>query len=267
MVDFDQSAVLGACRAMLRPIASFLMKCGMTWREFADVSKSVFVQVAGDEYGIKGRPTNTSRISILTGIDRKEVRRQRHLLAAATPLPLSKTTDTTRVLSGWHQDSDFLNAKGEPLPISISGAERSFAVLCQRHAGDISPSTLLKELKRVGAVVESDAGELTVRSRYYMPNPLDPEWLMNAGGAFADIGRNINYNLAAKENTTTRFLGRATDPAIDVDAVPEFRAFVEEHGQQFLEMVDDWLKDHRSQESDPARQVRLGLGIFLIQDD
>ena len=52
-----------------------------------------------------------------------------------------------------------------------------------------------------------------------------------------------------------------------MNAIPKFREFIEEHGQQFIEMVDDWLKDHRNLEADPARQVRLGLGIFLIQDD
>jgi hypothetical protein len=267
MDDIDQSAVLDACRVMLRPIASFLMKCGMTWREFANISKPVFIEAAGDEYGIKGRQTNISRIAILTGIDRKEVRRQQDLLATATAIPPSKTTDTTRVLSGWYQDPEFSDASGKPLPISFVGKTQSFTVLCQRYAGDISPSTLLKELKRVGAVTESGAGELIARSRYYMPIPFDPQWLMNAGSTFADIGNNINYNLATKADVPTRFLGRATDPTIDVNAIPKFREFIEEHGQQFIEMVDDWLKDHRNLEADPARQVRLGLGIFLIQDD
>lgn len=248
------------------------MKCGMTWREFADISKSIFVEVAGDEYGIKGRQTNVSRIAILTGIDRKEVRRQRDLLATVTSPPASKTTDATRVLSGWHQDREFSTVDGQPRPLPADGERRSFAALCRRYAGDISPTTLLKELKRVGAVVESATGELTARSRYYMPTPFDPQWLMDAGSTFADLGDNMNYNLSAQAGTPTRFLGRATDETIDASAIPEFRAFIEEQGQPFLELVDDWLTQHRQEyirqeETDPARQVRLGLGMFLIQDD
>ncbi|MDH5276664.1 MAG: DUF6502 family protein, partial [Gammaproteobacteria bacterium] len=112
--SLDRLAVVQTCRALLRPVASLLLKCGMTWREFAEVSKSVFVAVAGDEYGLNGRPTNVSRVSILTGVSRKEVVRVRALLEQpATTLP-NKTTDATRLLSGWHQDAEFVTASGQP---------------------------------------------------------------------------------------------------------------------------------------------------------
>jgi hypothetical protein len=58
-----------------------VMKCGIMWREFSELSKSVFVHVATDEFSIRGRPTNVSRASLLTGISRKEVKRQHELLA------------------------------------------------------------------------------------------------------------------------------------------------------------------------------------------
>ena len=111
--DLTRRAAQQACRALLRPIASLMLKCGLTWREFSELSRSVFVEVAGTEYGIRGRPTNLSRVAILTGLNRKEVRRQRDLLdQPAEPLP-SKTSDATRVLSGWFQDPDFLAGGGE----------------------------------------------------------------------------------------------------------------------------------------------------------
>jgi len=252
---------------MIRPIASFLLKCGLTWREFADISKSVFVEVAGDEYGIKGRQTNVSRIAILTGIDRKEVRRQRDLLTVNALPPVSKTTDATRILSGWHQDREFLTADGRPGPLPVDGDRRSFVALCRRYAGDVSSASLLKELKRVGAVAENETGELIACSRYYKPTPFDPQWLINAGSMFADLGSNINYNLGVPAGGPTRFLGRATDAAINADAIPEFQEFIEKHGQPFLEMVDDWLTQHRQNEADSSGQVRLGLGMFLIQGE
>ena len=76
----DRCAVVQTCRVLLRPIASLLLKCGMTWREFSELSKGVFVAVASDEHGLNGRPTNVSRVSILTGVSRKEIARVRGLL-------------------------------------------------------------------------------------------------------------------------------------------------------------------------------------------
>ncbi|NND37143.1 MAG: hypothetical protein HKN81_08405 [Gammaproteobacteria bacterium] len=243
----------------------------MTYREFADISKSAFVEVASDEYGIKGRPTNVSRVSLLTGISRKEVRRQRELLEQQEAVPAGKTTDATRVLSGWHQDIDFLDDKGMPLEIPFDGDGVTFTQLCARYAGDIAATTLLKELKRVEAVEEQSNGRLTAVRRYYMPTQFDTQWIMNAGSIYEDLGDNINHNLVADDENPSRFLGRATDNSIDAASIPEFREFIEEHGQPFLELVDDWLTRHRASDDDSgnknSRRVRLGLGMFLIQGD
>jgi len=121
----DRCVVVQTCRVLLRPIASLLLQCGMTWREFAEVSKSVFVTVASQDYGLKGRPTNVSRVSILTGVSRKEIARVRALLEQeAEPMP-NKTTDATRLLSGWHQDPDFVAPTGEPLVLAPDGRVRA----------------------------------------------------------------------------------------------------------------------------------------------
>jgi len=118
------SILRSSCRALLRPIASLVLKCGTTWREFSELSKSVFVSVASDEFGIRGRPTNVSRVSTLTGISRKEVKRQRELLAEPATSASPKTTDATRPLSGWHQDPTYVGGDGKPLALSPEGNER-----------------------------------------------------------------------------------------------------------------------------------------------
>ena len=84
-MDHDiKSSVLAACRVLLRPIVRLLLKSGVTWKEFADVAKTSFVEVATDEFGIRGRPTNVSRVAILTGINRHDISRQRADLARIT---------------------------------------------------------------------------------------------------------------------------------------------------------------------------------------
>lgn len=267
MENIDQAALRHACRTLLKPIVSFLMKCGMTAREFNDIAKSAFVEVAGEEYGIKGRLTNISRVSLLTGISRKEVKRQRELLEGPAPAPERKATDATRLLSGWYQDSDYLDQGGQPLALSVNGDGATFAELCTRYAGDIPATTMMKELKRVGAVEQDAEGKLNVRRRYYMPTQFDPQWIMNAGSTFADLGDNINYNLISDADNPSRFLGRATEDSIDASSIPEFKQFIEQHGQPFLELVDDWLAAHRREKHVPGGdgQVRLGAGLFLIQ--
>ncbi len=265
----DRKAVAQGARALLRPLASLLLKCGMTWREFAEISRAVFVEVASREYGLRGRPTNISRVAILTGIGRRDVGKIRQALASAgQPLP-NQTTDATRLLSGWHQDARFTGPDGRPADLALSGGGASFEDLARRYAPDVPASAMLKELKRVAAVAELAGGRLQVTRRFYQPMPLDPQWILNAGSVVADLEVNINHNLAAREAGATWFLGRATDSGVDAHAAPEFRAFVEAQGQQFLERVDEWLTRHRVAEADlaAAKPVRLGVGLFMIKGD
>ena len=273
----DRGAVVQTCRVLLRPIASLLLKCGMTWREFAEVSKSVFVAVASQDFGLNGRPTNVSRVSILTGVSRKEIARVRTLLEQeADPLP-NKTTDATRVLSGWHQDPDFLTADGKPCILPAEGDGASFATLWQRYGGDVPVTSMRKELERVGAITSLPDGRLRAERRYFMPRRFDPQWILNAGGMLHDLGSSITHNLDAgaeaagvrRDAPARRFIGRATSDSVDPAALPEFEAFVEKNGQEFLERMDKWLTEHeaRPASGEARRKMRLGLGVFLIADE
>lgn len=251
---------------MLRPIVRLLLKNGVMWQEFAELSKSVYVEVASREYGINGRQTNASRVSILTGLSRREVKRQRDLLEGeAEPAP-SKTSNATRLLSGWFQDPDFLGEDGAPRVLARVGREGSFAALHDRYGGDIPAVAMLKELLKVGAVEESRGG-LRVVSRYYMPAPMDPETVDRAGSVINDLGETVTWNLARPEGSASRFEGRATEPRVAVSQVPEFRAFLEMHGQAFLETVDRWLHEHRAADDAEGRTTRLGVGAYMIENE
>ncbi|MBL8200070.1 MAG: hypothetical protein JNK40_03780 [Chromatiales bacterium] len=270
----DRAAVVQTCRVLLRPVASLLLKCGMTWREFAEVSKGVFVAVASQDFGLNGRPTNVSRVSILTGVSRKEIARVRALLAQESdPLP-NKTTDATRVLSGWHQDPDFLTPAGAPRVLPAEGEGASFATLWRRYGGDVPVTSMRRELERAGAIITLPDGTLRAERRYFMPRRFDPQWILNAGSMLRDLGAGITHNLDVGTEPVSpgggqpprRFIGRATSDSVDAAAMPEFEAFIEKNGQEFLERVDKWLTEHEARPATTAarRRMRLGLGAFLI---
>jgi hypothetical protein len=65
--------IIESCRYLLLPLVRFLLKQGVTFAEFAELAKEAFVLVAREDYGVQGRPTNNSRVAMLTGISRREV--------------------------------------------------------------------------------------------------------------------------------------------------------------------------------------------------
>ncbi len=266
-MESDQKTLIAdACRKVLRPLVSMLLKCGMTWKEFADLSKSVFVQSASEEYGIKGRPTNVSRVSILTGIDRKEVKRQRELLAAEASPVRGKTTDATKVLSGWFQDPEFLDESGEPRLLVEAGSNPSFETLCDRYAGDIATPTMLKELLKTRAVARQPDGTLKVLSRYYQPAVRDDENLLFAVDRIRDVIDTMNNNVFPGDTGVPRFGGYADNEALPLSVVPEFREYLDKRGQAFLEEIDDWLAEHAaSGKPGETETARVGISLFATE--
>lgn len=264
-MDTPKHTILSAFRLIFRPVARILLLAGVTWKEIAEVAKATYVEVASAEFGIRGRPTNASRVAILTGFTRKEVARLRDLLASDDSQVIEKMNHATRVLSGWYTDPEFVSEQGAPLALIPDGKGRSFETLCRRYASDVPATTMLKELKHVGAVTESPAGDLIVQTRYYMPLQMDPEQILSSGSVMQDLGNTVAHNLFRKKGQAARFERRATNTRVAAETVPEFQAFLEDEGQAFLERIDAWLTAHELDNDSTQEGIRLGLGAYWIE--
>jgi len=263
-MESAQTTALRALRLLFRPIARILLKAGVNWKELVEVCKATYVEVASADFGIRGRPTNVSRVAILTGFSRREVRRLRDLLEAEEPTAFGRMNQATRVLTGWFTDDAFVSDGGKPRALAVSGSNPSFETLCARYSGDVPATTMLKELKKVGAVDSDEDGKVIAKTRYYMPALTDPEQMLRSGGVLEDVGRTVAYNLHRSSDDPSRFERRASNTSIPKSAIPAFREFVEEEGQAFLERIDAWLTEHEVEGA--ANTVRLGLGSYWIEE-
>jgi hypothetical protein len=269
MSENNQKNVLKSFQLLLKPLVRILLRSGITWKEAAEVCKTAFVEVATNEFGLHGRPTNISRVAIMTGLGRRDVSRRRKLLESEQSPDLGKINNATRVLTGWHLGPAYMTNSGKPRRIKFEGSKGSFSALTRQYAGDIAPITMLRELLRVGAVNERADGTLQVLKRYYMPLQMDADAVFRAGSVFQDLGNTIDYNLVRDSDDPTRFEGRATNANIRSIDVKAFRAFLETEGQALLERADEWLLRHEKS-TDTRRKYkmkRLGVGVYQIQDD
>jgi hypothetical protein len=263
--------ITSACQRWLRPVARWLLKSGITWKEFADLSRSVFVEVAATEFGLRGRPTNVSRIALLTGLTRREVRKYRESGDATPPQDPRAEDDlnhASRVLAGWHLDAEFIDELGRPRTLPASGAGVTFTQLVRRYAGDIPVTALTKELLRSGSIERAGDGGYRAVRRYYMPRAMDGQAVERSGAVVADLVTTIEHNLVREAGEPPRFEGRAQNRHIDPRQLPAFRAFMEREGQAFLERCDEWLSAHEAKPAAGAEvaTLRLGAGVYMIQE-
>lgn len=247
-----------------------LIRCGVTWKEFAELSRRSYVEVASHQFGKRGRPTNVSRTAVLTGLTRREVRKQRARLVATTDTFAGHVTKASLVLSAWHQDRDFLDSRGKPVPLPLEGEGVSFAALLRRcGAGDVRPSTLRKELLGAQAVRETPDGRLEPLRRSYVPQSMDERLITMWGKRITDVAKTYVHNLTRPANTPARFERAAVNDSVNASASPDFQRFLEQEGEAFLERVDAWLTAHEARagaSDNPRGVVRLGAGLYHIQD-
>jgi len=253
---------------LLEPIVLLLLKSGITWREFADLAKVKFVQVATKEFGIRGRPTNASRVAILTGIDRRDVRKLRAVTEERpVVVALGFMSKPTQVLDGWFHDPNFRTASGEPRDLQVSEGLDSFAALVRRYTPGIPHVAMIKELRAVGAIEELPDGRVRALKRNYIPRELADNQIRLWGSVLQDIGTTLEHNLMRKPSERPRFERRALSLTVEASALPEFEAFLAAEGQALLERIDDWLAAHQADPSTSARApLRLGVGLYQILD-
>ena len=175
----EHGRVLGAIQLVLRPIIKILLRYGISFADFAEAAKTVFVDVSSADFGIRGRPTNISRVAVMTGLTRKEVRRLRSKIEEGEEIVSVKSTPSTEILTRWHSEEDFLNERGRPQLLHFSQGPNSFTDLVKRFGGDVPPGAMRTELKRIGVVEELKDGRLKAVSRVILP-PDSTENLMTS---------------------------------------------------------------------------------------
>jgi hypothetical protein len=267
-LDASRQRLLLGCERLLAPIIRFLIKGGVSWKEFSELSKGVFVQVATADFGIRGRPTNASRVAILTGLDRREVRRQREALAAQEITVAGYVTKGSQVLGGWHHDSAYLGPDRQPRALPVDGASPCFADLVRQYAPGLPAVAMLKELKAAGAVEEQPGGTFLPLKRSYIPTQMPEEKVRLWSTTIRDLASAVGYNFTRPPKAPALFERRAVNLNVDASVLPEFKVFLEAEGQAFLERVDDWLAAHELRGAGGGgKAIRVGAGVYQIQDD
>ena len=194
----DNSATTSMLKKALRPLVRVLLRNGVAYADFCEVARRLFVEVANDDFGLPGRKQSVSRISVLTGINRKEVKRQLDEPKEATPKK-KENNRAARVISGWLRDDDFRNSKGKPkvLEWGDSSVKGGFEDLVKRYSGDMTARAILDELIRVGTVsFDKEKSRIKLLSNGYVPAGSNDELLRLSGESVGDLLNTIDHNFS-----------------------------------------------------------------------
>lgn len=254
---------------ILRPLIRTLLRNGMSFKAFSDIAKRVYVEIGMEEFSIPGKKQTISRVSVLSGLTRKEVQRIVSEGAEAKSVFQDRYNRAARVIAGWVRDQEFADTKGNPQALALEGDKASFSELVRRYSGDVPARAVRDELLRVGAVETIEDGRLNLLSRAYIPRTSDLDKLDILGTDVADIIATIDHNLQHGAGDP-RFQRKVMYDNLPEESISKFRTLSAEQSQKLLETLDRWLAE-QDRDVNPAVQgsgrKRAGIGIYYFEED
>lgn len=260
--------IIEALYRMLRPLVRILLRQGVSCGTLTDLVRRVYVDVAEEDFKVNGRKMSTSRISVLTGLNRKEVSRIQSLPPIEESDFDERYNRAARVISGWMRDRDFLDTKGDPAVLAYEGEGHTFAELVKRYSGDMPVRAVVDELLRVGAIEKTIHDELQLTARGYVTTSSETDKLQILGTDTRDLIETIDHNLTHSPDEA-KFQRKVMYDSIPVEYIPQFRRLSARLGQSLLEQLDTWLAEHDKEDNPEVEgtgRARLGVGIYLLEE-
>ena len=267
-----QARVLYALQACLRPLARLLLTCGIGYREFARIAKLAFVREAMERQTADGSALNISRISVSTGLSRKELARIRDEIDKANVGDESSIFSGHqacggRVLQLWHVDPKYLDEIGNPSALPMEGAAVSFTSLVRRVAGDIPIGAVKSELVAAGAVEELSDGRLAARKRHFIPGDAGEEILVGLTKFVYPVLVGLERNTQAKH--LYPFLQRVSySHHLGTDGAQMFRKVARTRAIEFIDAIDDWVSAAEEPPETLVAEAETGMsavGVFFFE--
>jgi len=147
-------AILQAVERALRPLVAVLLDQGVGLTALVEMLKGIYVQTAEASLAGDARGASDSRVSVMTGVHRKDVRRLRRSSQRPARAPASVLRGA-QIVAQWSARREFRDGRGRPARLArlrSDGGTRSFEALAQSVTRDVGPRALLDELLRLGIV-------------------------------------------------------------------------------------------------------------------
>ncbi len=254
----DRSAVVSTVRRFLRPMVRLMTRQGINARDFIEIVKMVYAEVALREGGDQGQAATLSRAARITGLTRREITRL-HGVLEKVPLDTEVLrAPAERVLEAWHSDQRFVARDGHPLPLDRTG---SFAELINAHRGVLSASTLIAELE-AHRLIRITGDDVTVQCRYVPWDSVGSSVAERLGYLVEAIGTRMSSKPATDSMDGGLLEGcYVSEQRVTVSA-DEVGKYMDRQAAELLERLDEGACGQI--ESDVPAGSRLRIGIYAM---
>ena len=260
-------ALTTAITRLLRPLLRVLIAQGITLPVLIRLLKELYVEVAEASFPLSGRAQTDSRINLLTGVHRKDVRALRGR-DREKDRPSPVVSRNAQMISIWAGAPDYLDGRGRPRALPRTGARPSFESLVETISKDIRPRVVLDEWSRQGLIRVDDKDLIHLNNAAFVPRE-----------DFDDLayyfGRNLRDHIAASGHNllgnTPPMLERAVYyEKLTPQSIAELAAYTRKLAMQTLVTVNKKAFDLARRDNgapDASHRMTFGAYFFSTADD
>jgi hypothetical protein len=272
------SHLLATTQRTLWPLVKLLLHRGIGYPGLSEALKAVFVGVAESEFPLESKRETDSRISLLTGIHRRDVKRlrdamrERRAAAAGATALRSDTPGSTeaslsaRVAAVWTGLPGYLDERGAPLPLprlARRGGERSFESLVQSVNKDTRPRALLDEWLRRGAVTIDEQDRVHLNLEMFMATRALDESAFRYGQNIHDHVAAIVHNLTGEQPPLLEDAVSHTE--LTEAAAAELAELAYREGLRALQTINRRALELKARDAgNPMARTRINFGLYFF---
>jgi hypothetical protein len=252
-----QQTLNNTLKKILSALVHTLLRNGMSYGEFDQVARRCFVDIAYKDLLSSQKKQTVSNVAILTGLNRKEVKKLHELDADQSVSNSKQYNRSIRVIGGWINDPAFLRVDGAPKDLEYEGDD-SFTALVRKYSGDMPVAAMQEALIESNNISITDDRKVRLLSHVYLPSDDPVEKLSILGTDTQQLIETINHNITAQPEDL-HFQRKASNHKVPLGSIPAIKQYTQRKGQAFLEEVDLYLAQH---DSGDEETVELSVSVF-----
>ena len=245
---------------ILKPVVHFCLKRSLKIQELLEAAKVAFLELSEEEMRRDGAGVSMSRLSIMTGIHRRDVMR----LWRDEESPKQEGNLLKRVVWKWQQDDRYRTKGGRPRMLQVEGKQSEFVDLVQAISQDLNPYTVLFELERIGAI--SHVGDkIKLEGVVYIPKGDALEGFSLLSADMHDLILGVEENVFDKPDLKNLHI-KTEYNNVTVESVERIKNWFLDQGEALHKAAREFLaqfdRDLNPQLKSKPGGVRVTLGAF-----
>ncbi|MBX3703563.1 MAG: hypothetical protein KF822_07310 [Steroidobacteraceae bacterium] len=171
------------------------------------------------------------------------------------------------VILKWRRECRFLDSDGQARLLPIDGPSPSFAELVSTAAPKANPLELLRTMVQLGVVRMADDSVVELISESVVACPgkegtaIATDIVLEHVCGF--LG-SVEYNVFDKPSRARGKFERACYARVPRKYVPVLEQLVSNRGQEFVDVIDEWLARRATPASEGNESILVGAGVYVF---